>query len=731
LRKINAPATFKEAAKAHGGACAEVEEPRTAPAIRPRRKEKGGADTLDNPRLRTQIEDLGGGRWAGMAEPETKDVDALLAALNGSAERFQTLWFSFLGLTVYLAITALATTHRNLLLNEPQTLPLLNIKVELLPFYFIAPLLFLVFHFYLLMMLVLLARTAAEFESELRKTLPGTAKQERYRARVENALFLQLLVGMAGERVGFNSFLLAAIAVITIVLAPVATLILVQMMFLPDHNIMITWWHRLLVIIDVGTVLTVWHSFVHNSDLDLDNPLLKRELRLPFGYRAPLRDALLLSLNFGVIAVAFWLSFWEGRWAGEPRIGRREFAATENGVVFGLFPDRLKLNDEKIVGEAKLEETKKEIASRGGTDFVPTIKLDRRDLQAANLSGADLRGVSLSGAAMRGINLTSARLDGARLTGAQLQDAWLYKAGLAGADLKFAQLQGANLAFAHLQGADLDCNPYPGDTSFCTSLQGADLSYAESQGANLEEVQMEGASLQGAKLQGAFLWKANLRGATLRYAELEGAELTGAHLQGVNLDEAQLQGVNLTGAEMADNSLNRTFVWGTDSSVEEWSKALIRAVRTDRVKHAASSVEPLTPEDVEAWIAAATQFAPSKEKDSIAKRFDRLKKNFQAADQDAADVAKWKSLEDSHRSSDPNGAQHRQRLANFLGELACEPADAPYVARGLILNSLEALGDQLGDVRSRMNAAREKPEACKGVAGFTEDDWRKLDAIKS
>jgi hypothetical protein len=155
-----------------------------------------------------------------MAEPETKELDALLDSLNGSSERFQTLWFSFLGLTLYLAIAALATTHRNLLLGEPQVLPILNIKVELLPFYIIAPLLYLVFHFYLLMMLALLARTAAPFERELRATLPNEADQEHYRARVGNALFLQLLIGMREERAGFNSLLLASIALITIVLAP-------------------------------------------------------------------------------------------------------------------------------------------------------------------------------------------------------------------------------------------------------------------------------------------------------------------------------------------------------------------------------------------------------------------------------------------------------------------------------------------------------------------------------
>src|SRR5271155_5592082 len=113
-------------------------------------------------------------------EPDTKKLDALLASLNGSAERFQTLWFSFLALTLYLAITALTTTHRMLLLGEQQTLPILNMKIELLPFYVISPLFYVLVHFYVLMMLVLLARTAAPFEAVLQATLPFEADREQY-----------------------------------------------------------------------------------------------------------------------------------------------------------------------------------------------------------------------------------------------------------------------------------------------------------------------------------------------------------------------------------------------------------------------------------------------------------------------------------------------------------------------------------------------------------------------
>ena len=81
----------------------------------------------------------------------------------------------------------------------------------------------------------------------------------------------------------------------------------------------------------------------------------------------------------------------------------------------------------------------------------------------------------------------------------------------------------------------------------------------------------------------------------------------------------------------------------------------------------------------------------------------------------------------------------------MLGDLACGSAGAPYVARGLLTSldlragllsvpvpppRLAALGDQLESVRKRMRGGREKSDDCKGVAGFTDDDWRRLEEIK-
>ena len=75
-------------------------------------------------------------------------------------------------------------------------------------------------------------------------------------------MFLQLLVGMKGERIGVNALLMGLIVLITIVLAPLATLVLTQMMFLPYHHFRITWWHRGIVVADLVLILVMtWRCF--------------------------------------------------------------------------------------------------------------------------------------------------------------------------------------------------------------------------------------------------------------------------------------------------------------------------------------------------------------------------------------------------------------------------------------------------------------------------------------
>jgi hypothetical protein len=236
-------------------------------------------------------------------------------------------------------------------------------------------------------------------------------------------------------------------------------------------------------------------------------------------------------------------------------------------------------------------------------------------------------------------------------------------------------------------------------------------------------------------LQGADLTDAWLQGANLWAARLQCADLFGAHLQGSDLSGAQLQGADLRGADFADSDLDGTFVFRTNIANADLSTAAIHSVRAeaDQVKE---EIDALRPPDVD----AATQFAAETEKEKIEGRFARLKVDpgFQTPTQDASDVAKWVELTKQSLAAEPDGgARHRQRLAALLADVACGAEGAPYVARAFIKPDffegkprLPALGDQFASVRARMEEGRKTSEKCPGVVGFTEYDWRKLDAIK-
>src|ERR1700731_4909565 len=163
---------------------------------------------------------------------------------------------------LYLAIATGTTTHRMLFLESPLNLPVLNIALPLLGFYILTPIIFVVFHFYMLLNLVLLARTARSFEDALARAFPEDGEaRENFRMRIENTLFVQLLVGGRLEREGFNAKLLSLMALITLALAPVVLLLFLEIKFLPYHSEGITWLHRGLLAFDLALVWTLWPGY--------------------------------------------------------------------------------------------------------------------------------------------------------------------------------------------------------------------------------------------------------------------------------------------------------------------------------------------------------------------------------------------------------------------------------------------------------------------------------------
>jgi uncharacterized protein YjbI with pentapeptide repeats len=632
-------------------------------------------------------------------ENNTKDLDSLLGALNRSAERLQTLWFSFLGLTLYFIITALTTTHRNLLLEEAQTLPIINLKVPLLPFYVIAPLFYLVLHFYVLMMLLLLARSASVFENALQKAVPKTVEREQLRMRAENTLFLQLLIGADEERTGRNGQLLATIAMITLAIAPVVTLIIMQLQFLPYHHFAITWLHRAVIAVDVVLILLLWRGYRYRQGSALPNGVVESwQARRPGWFD---RGANV----FTGIVVVMWLSLWEGRWAGEPWLD--PVAGEERRLLIntGVYSDRLGLSNETIIGELLLLEKQKEAASGDSDRQVPTRNFRGRNFAYADFSSADLRGVSFG-------------RDPKTETSTVLQGADLSQALLNGADLSYVRMQGANLQGAQIQGA----------LFIATQIQGAYFANARMQGALFYSTAMQGANLSGTEMQGAVFASVDMQGAYLSRAQMQGTVLRGIRMQGADLRLAQMQGAEITNAYVfrtITSTSNLTDVWFQDLEFGKMQPG-------DQLEPV-----PMLDSDIEEWIVTATA---SLRLDylaaSVIEGFNRLRGDYTETDQAVAE--NWQSFQFAAQANDPDGSKRRATLATLYSDLACEGgANAPHVARRLSepvgifeVPALARLGDYLDIVRNRMKTGRSDASKCPGVTGFTESDWKRLDAIK-
>jgi hypothetical protein len=317
---------------------------------------------------------------------DTKEAEALAAALNHSAERVQTLWFSFLTFMLYLAIATGTTTHRMLFLESPLNLPVLNIPLPLLAFYILTPIIFVVFHFYMLLNLVLLARTAKSFEDALgRARLDGEAR-ENFRMRIENTLFVQLLVGGRLEREGFNATLLSLMALITLALAPVALMLFLEVKFLPYHSEGITWLHRGLLALGLALVWTLWPGYRSQGGERL---WPQRSWRLvPAGVlsAAALTYAVVVATfpDERMYASTYWLhgSTYLDPWSGETSSPNRP----------NLYPliapvNTLALRGEDLIDDAKLAHILEKNESSTDARWVATWSLANRDLTGADLWG--------------------------------------------------------------------------------------------------------------------------------------------------------------------------------------------------------------------------------------------------------------------------------------------------------------------------------------------------------
>jgi uncharacterized protein YjbI with pentapeptide repeats len=453
-----------------------------------------------------------------MAKPPklSDEVKGFLDEANGASDPAWSAWLAFLVLLTYVAVTLASVSHKALLLNSPVRLPIINADIPLVGFFQYAPALLLLVYLSLLVQHVILARKYRKFTDAITPYEMETGTEHPARDRVHSYVFSQILAGPRPNRI--TKFMMQLIVYVTFSILPIATLLYFQIKFLPYHEVSITYWHRIAVILGFVMLILLTPIMQHAPP--------KRRWDVRVGPQAEAWEAsgtqvLLVLLLLPLVAGFSWLiatvpNEWTDRRLGfvaptSVGIGAEQEAKLLNPLVRRIVYDRLPDDDDKgwwrrwllsyrvlIVEDTDLgadDDAKVVLRER---DFRFAL-LSRSDLHRADLAWADLRATQMWKTLAKG-KLKDAQLQGASLQEAQLQGAQLNSAQLQGADLSKAQLQGAELSYANLQGADLRG----------AQLQGADLSYANLQGADLKGAQLQGAKLEAVQLQGADLTSAEI-----------------------------------------------------------------------------------------------------------------------------------------------------------------------------------------------------------------------------
>jgi len=677
---------------------------------------------------------------------DPKDVGELQRALNDAAGKASVLWTTFITFELYLVIAFGSVKHRDLFLEAPIKLPLLNVDLPLVGFFVVAPTVLVIFHFYVFLQLLALASKARDYDTLLRQTISETSDDQYARQRLDSFLLLQLLVGPAEQRTGFGGFSLRLIAWITLVGIPVLILLQGQVTFLPYHKEWVVWLQRFAVLIDLAII---WY-FLKRVRTD-NEPIVVRAPGKAWPIVGAATSACVVLFSVGVatfpgeranehvpdvrVIPTNWGPHWSKKddWTSLHELLFAGTADEVSGRPRSLFSNRLVLTDQSFVDPGKLDNIEVSHSFRG-RDLSHAV-LNRADLRKADFTGAMLNGAlflwsklqeARFGCAERGANTDTETddkesagrwpddgctwLQDADFSFAQLQDAIFSRTRLQGAQFTKAELQGAWLVGAQLQGANLGLTQLQGASLRAVQMQGAWLGRAQMQGAWLEAAHLQGASLEEAQLQGASLDEAELQGAELRGSQLQGASLARARLQGASLDRTQLQGASIANAAVwrarGTPALDLSDLHGIDLGTKPWEQS------------------DATPSTFPVWRDGILKTIPSRgHRDDARERLSGLDPDPEKEPKDSINAEFWERA-----SSAPS--QSKERTVAILTDLACSSKGAPYVARGLLRNGrIEAMGSQIAAFAAQLRSGKSDPAACLGVKDFTDEDWASLDEL--
>jgi uncharacterized protein YjbI with pentapeptide repeats len=577
-------------------------------------------------------------------------------------------------------IAVAGVTHKDLLLETPVTLPVLQVNIQLAQFFQFAPVVLVLLHLGLISQLTLLARETLEFDHSIRLLEATDKRTHPLRLELNNFFFVQAIAGPYRSKV--MSVFLHGMSWLTLVVLPVVLILYIQVVFLPYHDVKITWTHRVALLVDIAMLISIG-IFLMRAEVSFVHAFMRTTSAHPVSFLVTILVLLFVTLlSFSVATIPgesldrFTQSVLGIENEDETGQGQRfakGFAVPflsfgSEGSLLGIFQRNLHVVDTDLVADKDQTPGEPSISLRGRD--LRFAKLDRSDLHQADFTGADLRGASLAGTDLRGAwlqcadltelllsedrvaancptarraNFTRARLEEAHMIGIDLRSAKLEEAKLEGAELGYSLLGGANFSSAHLEKADLTGG-------------------VQAQGASFLIASLQGADFTGAQLQAADFSSANLEGASLNYAHLEAAVLRDADLSAASLNRARLEGADLTGAKVTGADFRGASIWMTrppapdPAGLADFSELYIN---------------PITETDVAAMKQAIERIKSRRARTQISEKLMPLMDVAEAAKWVASpDLPPWQSLAAASVATPPE--TYKFQLTEYLAKLQCK-----------------------------------------------------------
>lgn len=573
---------------------------------------------------------------AGEPESETPvNPYSLLEAVNRSSDMAHTGWLIFLLVMAYLMIAVAGVTHTDLLLEKPVQLPIFGIEIPQIQFFQFAPILLVLFHLGIVSQLVLLARKTLEFDLAVQQLESSVRRTHPLRLELHNFFFVQG-IGGPHRSIVMGAFL-HGMSWLTLVVIPVLLLLFIQIKFLPYHDVVVTWSHRIALVVDIF-MMTLLGVFLIRPETSFWRAVWRSVANYPVGF------LMTVAVFFSVAIFSFFVATIPGepldRMVQKARQGAASgvaasteqpdfmvgfavpaFVAGADGSLFGVFHRNLIVTDQDLVEDREVTAGEPTISLRDRD--LRFAKLDRSDLHQADLTGANLDGASLVGTDLRAVRLQCADITLLILTDdrkasrcASARNADFTRAVLTNAQMAGADVRGARFEEATLNNSNMSYSLFAGTNFSSAKLQKVDFTGGtRGQGANFLIASLEGADLTGSQLQFADFSSANMQGAVLAHAHLQSAVLRDANLEGADLQRTKLHGADLTSAAVSAADIRWAQVWMTsppaDTAVQDADlsetvaqpldqgaittlRATLRAIEDDRLRELVrESLSPL------------------------------------------------------------------------------------------------------------------------------------------